>query len=300
MGSTVPARMGALYATLAAQPRALFATHNIMDGLRLRSLLRHYADLRPYSVVALCIQENKPGHAEQIADTLGQGYRAHYDAGAPRLATVYDSGALVLRESEVLELPKIDTIPLWQRLYIASAEPEQKHASLMRFERADTHSPLLMANFHLDAAGTNQHRGNQLLTICRALGRHWAPGTAVVACGDTNAFSFSRWRASAALRRMLAPLENELGALDVGAAEDRNTHFFWRANEPKLGQRIAVFFGQFGVDFPCRYDVLCTNLDVLDHGQVETLDSDHDLVYATVAWRRGLHDDVSVHCPSGS
>mmetsp|Transcript_17398 Transcript_17398/g.44991 ORF Transcript_17398/g.44991 Transcript_17398/m.44991 type:complete len:284 (+) Transcript_17398:51-902(+) len=278
---------GVVRATLAARAGALFATHNIMDGLRLPGLLRHYAELATQHghVAALCIQENKPGHAEEIAATLGGRYRAHHDLGAPRLATVYDADALTLHCSEVIDLPKIDVIPTWQRLYIASPEPEQKHASLLRFERTDNKRPLLLANFHLDAAGTNHHRGRQLHTICCALRRHWGPATAVIACGDTNAFSFDRRRASAALRRMLAPLEHELGAMDVGADQDRNTHYFWRANEPKLGQRIAVFFGQFGVDFPCRYDVLCTNLEVLEHGQVETLDSDHDLVYARVAWK---------------
>lgn len=83
---------------------------------------------------------------------------------------------------------------------------------------------------------------------------------------------------------MLTPLAAECGLVDVGAECERDNHFFKRAREPKLGQRLAVFFGRLGVDFPRRYDVVCTDLPVAEHGQVEAADSDHDIVWARVRW----------------
>mmetsp|Transcript_16466 Transcript_16466/g.41988 ORF Transcript_16466/g.41988 Transcript_16466/m.41988 type:complete len:309 (-) Transcript_16466:40-966(-) len=268
----------------------LLATHNTMDGLRLGGLLPLYACLQRHAAVGvLCLQENQPGHADVVASTLGGHYRATCDAAAPRLATVYDSRLLRHKGTRVLPLPLLLEVPLWQRLY-AATEPEQKHAALLVFERVDTGAPLLVANFHLDAAGTNVHRGQQLRFVCDALAADQrvraAAGArvAALACGDTNSFSFRRALASRALRAMLRPLQTECGLVDVGAAEDRDNHFFKRAREPKLGQRIAVFFGQFGVDFPCRYDVVCTNLPVVAHGQVEAADSDHDIVWVAIDW----------------
>jgi hypothetical protein len=264
-----------------------------MDGLWLDGLLPLYAGLQaiasPGIVGMLCIQEHQLGHADRIAGALGPCYRSTFEPAAPRLATIYDSRRLRLVSSRVIDLPRLSEVPLWQRLY-AAVEPEQKHAALLGFERVDNGAPFLVANFHLDAAGTNVHRGEQLSVVreglasdARALSHAGAQVKALV-CGDTNAFSFRRRLASRALRGMLRPLEEQCGLIDVGAADDRVNHFFKRAREPKLGQQIAVFFGQFGVDFPCRYDVLCTDLHVRAHGQVDTADSDHDIVWATVDW----------------
>lgn len=269
-------------------------THNTMDGLRLAGLLPLYSRLQRVSGVpvgVLCIQENKPGHADAIAAALGASHRATCDATAPRLATVYDSHLLRHVHTRVVRLPCLLAIPYWQRFY-ASTEPEQKHAALLKFERIDDGAELLVANFHLDAAGTNAHRAEQLRAVSDALvvdkSSRAAAGARVhsVACGDTNAFSFRRALASAALRDMLRPLEASCGLIDVGAADDRDNHFFSRAREPKLGQRLAVFLGRFGVDFPRRYDVVCTDLPVVAHGQIEAADSDHDLVWAAVEWPR--------------
>lgn len=281
-----------------ARRQVLLASHNIMDGLRMDGLLPLYARLHeraaPGAVGLLCIQEHQPGVADAIARALGPTYRAAVDGRAPRLATVYDTRWLRLAHSRVLNLPLLDKVPLWQQLY-AATEPEQKHAALLRFDRAaGGGGAMLVANFHLDAAGTNTHRANQLCAVADALAaeRHalvpvGAPAGAAfaraVACGDTNCFSFVRARSARWLGEMVRPLER-LGLRDLAADDDLDNHFFKRAREPKLGQRIAVFFGQFGVDFPCRYTVLCTDLPALAHGQVEAVDSDHDIVWANVGF----------------
>lgn len=270
----------------------LVGTHNTMDGLRLDGLLPLYARMqqaRGAPVALLCIQENKPGHADAIAAALGASHAATCDARAPRLAAVYDSRLLRHVCTRIVHLPRLLSVPYWQRFY-ASTEPEQKHAALLGFERVGDGAELLVANFHLDAAGTNSHRAAQLRAVRDALlaerGSRAAAGAHVrtIACGDTNAFSFRRSLASAALRDMLRQLESGCGLVDVGAAADRDNHFFSRAREPKLGQRLAVLFGGLGVDFPRRYDVVCTDLPVLEHGQVEAADSDHDIVWAALAW----------------
>mmetsp|Transcript_8669 Transcript_8669/g.23839 ORF Transcript_8669/g.23839 Transcript_8669/m.23839 type:complete len:359 (-) Transcript_8669:39-1115(-) len=273
-------------------PRLVFATHNTMDGLLLPLLLDNYARLtddaedRGARLATVCLQENRPGHAERVATTLGRGYRAYVHPIAPRLATIYDADLLRLEGVKEVSLPRLGAVPLWQRLYVAKYLPERKYATLLRFKRFADGAPILLANFHLDAAGTNAHRAEQLAAVSEAMrvAMLLEPSAAAVACGDTNVFSFQRARASAALTSMLRQLHRDCGMVDVAAAADRDTHFFRRANEPKLGQRIAVFFGHLGVDFPCRYDVVCTSLPLVCEGQVETPDSDHDLVWAEVEW----------------
>ena len=82
---------------------------------------------------------------------------------------------------------------------------------------------------------------------------------------------------------MLESLHREHGARDVHVDQPRDNHFFARAHEPRIGQRIAVAVGRVGVDFPRRYDVICSSLPVVARGMVTTPASDHDLVWAQVS-----------------
>lgn len=264
-----------------------------MDGIALPALLERYRRLpelaSPGRVAAICLQENKGDHAQKVASALGSTFRTEVHPTAPRLAVVYDSTVVRPRDksSEVLLLPKLDVVPLWQRAYTSST-PEQKYAVVTTFDMWDEGSmaSLILANCHLDSAGTNVHRGNQLSVVRATLGRRLEgmerADTRLLLCGDTNCFSFFRPLASAALTHMLEPFADKLGMRDVGAAEDLDTHFFARAREPKFGQRIAVAVGHVGIDFPCRYDIICTDMEVVGHGQERCWESDHDLVWASV------------------
>ena len=77
----------------------------------------------------------------------------------------------------------------------------------------------------------------------------------------------------------------ETHASDVHAAAPEPTHYFARADEPKIGQRIAVALGRLGVDFPRRYDVIAASSRAIAAGCIETPKSDHDLVWADLSMR---------------
>ncbi len=138
-----------------------------------------------------------------------------------------------------------------------------------------------MVNFHLDTAGHNTNRAAQLRAIAMALEPR--RDHSLIACGDTNCFSFDAAQADRDLAGMLEPLARRHGALDAHAgAAARVTHFFARAHEPSLGHRIAVAFGRLGVDFPRRYDILAAAPPAMAAGTVVTPESDHDLVWAAL------------------
>ena len=80
---------------------------------------------------------------------------------------------------------------------------------------------------------------------------------------------------------MLAPLRQRHGAHDAHAAAPAPTHFFARADEPKLGHQLAVMVGRLGLDLPRRYDVVCAAPRAVEaRGRVRTPSSDHDCVWA--------------------
>ena len=271
----------------------------------------------------LCVQETIAPC--RIAAALGHSFSVASNAGDPRLAIVYDRSRLrPVCVPELLPLPRLTAVPAWQRLY-TSGMPEQKYALISTFAiklssrrrlpssrrsrqyryklgrqiqpRARTRRPcpahnLMLVNFHLDAAGDNAHRAAQLKAITMALTERSGllDGTcrgapSLIACGDTNAFSFDAAEAGAQLTHMLTPLCQTHDAVDAHGPKAPPTHFFARANEPnKLGQQIAVAAGRMGIDFPRRYDVVVSSLPVRRSGNVTTEESDHDLVWATLSF----------------
>eukprot|EP00962_Isochrysis_galbana_P018504 scaffold5340_cov131-Isochrysis_galbana.AAC.8 len=262
----------------------LVATHNMMQGLFARHLLPSYARLhRERGVGVLCLQECSSRIAAQVLGTLGSRFCVLRLAAAPELAVVYDRTRLRPRRSRALALPRLTNVPLWQRVY-TSGSPQQRWALVARFAlRRLTHGQrrgLTVANFHLDAAGDIPHRERQMRALAHALPvSRRAP---LVACGDTNAFTWRVAKAEPALARVLRPVAARHAARDARAADCAATHFMSRAREPKLGHRIAVVAGQFGVDLPRRYDVVCASAAVVESGVIDTPASDHNLVWARV------------------
>jgi hypothetical protein len=61
-----------------------------------------------------------------------------------------------------------------------------------------------------------------------------------------------------------------------------DTHYFARANEPKVPQQVVVAAGRLGLDLPGVFDVVATNMQVLDRHHWTIASSDHDCVAATV------------------
>jgi len=218
-------------------------------------------------------QEHVPKAGTRIASALGPSFGVALHQAAPRLAIVYDRSRLSLRRLTAITLPRLQRVPLWQRTY-SSAAPEQKHALVANFS-----PPLTMVNFHLDAAGDNEHRTAQLRAFASALPLARTP---LVACGDTNAFTLRRSDAEAALASVLRPLHLRHNTRDARAKQPIDTHFFARANEPRFGQRLAVTLGLVGIDMPRRYDVICSNIPMPETGQLCTPASDHDLVWASL------------------
>lgn len=298
------------------------ASHNIMDGVHMNALLEQYArfsasqPIQSYSrsqagLSVLCMQEVVPGAAEAAASSLGGGRQGRFVVASckssPRMAIVYDRTMMQLCELQTVPLPLLSHVPLWQRFY-TSGKPEQRLALIGKFQMwphcRRQFAELKIANFHLDAAGDNAHRTAQLRALVSALDSEELPlspvvpalpgrrtalhgrkrRSAVVLCGDTNAFDFDENISEQALHGMLAPVRTRLGAVDAHASIPQATHFFARADEPKLGQRIAVAFGRLGVDFPRRYDIVATSPRCVEAGQLTTPGSDHDLVWAAMAF----------------
>ena len=83
---------------------------------------------------------------------------------------------------------------------------------------------------------------------------------------------------------MIEPLSSKNGAVVIGDY-NKPTHFFSRANEPKLGHQIVYQLGKIGLDVPGCYDVLISNMSEESFGQIDTPDSDHNLVYANFVYK---------------
>lgn len=262
--------------------RLVVATHNLMNGMGLRELLGTYRRLRLTSGLhLLCLQEGIGGAAGKVARCLGRRYAAVCHKGAPRLPIVYDRGLMRPVKLTCVKLPRLDYVPLWQRLYTGA---ELKYGVIARFLTA--RGWLTVVNFHLDAAGENVHRSSQLSCLSRAISSQCGPlrKPPLIACGDTNAFTWQRCHAEPDLRRMLEPLRKDHGAYDAHRHVPQDNHFFSRANEPKIGHRIAVQAGKFGIDFPRRYNIVCSSLPIETRGQITTPASDHDLVWASLRY----------------
>ena len=255
----------------------IVASHNLMSGLRLDGLIADHVGLRDARGLSLlCVQENDvvagARCAPQIAAALGSTYRVLCDPEAPRLAMIYDGALLECRSHEVLELPWLDRLRRFERIYISEGRVVAKHALIAELAPAGG-APVTAVSFHLDTAGTNAHRRRQIAAIAEALDRRGA--TRVAACGDTNAFGWRRQLAE--LAEVLSPLSAR-GDVDPGR---RPTHYFARQCEPGLAHRAVAMLGRAGIDLPCRYDVVCTAV-ARDRGQLVTPDSDHDLVWAEI------------------
>jgi endonuclease/exonuclease/phosphatase family metal-dependent hydrolase len=256
-----------------------------MHGLRLGALIPQYVALRDrQGLDLLCLQENRflgdgdTRPSDLIASALGSDYRVVRHEQSPGLAFVHDARTLACEAHAIEPLPLLARLTPFERLYIRGGQTKQKYALLAELHPTGAQAPFAAACFHLDTAGGNPHRAAQVQAIAAALRARNLHG-AFVACGDSNAFAWRRQ--PEALQRLLAPLA-ALGATDP---ETRPTHYFARQNEGKFVHQTGVLLGMLGLDLPCRYDVVCTNLPVSERGQVETPDSDHDLVWARVDLR---------------
>jgi endonuclease/exonuclease/phosphatase family metal-dependent hydrolase len=261
------------------------ATHNVMHGRRLEALVPQYLDLRDrQGLDLLCLQEDRflGGEAGArpsalIAAALGDSYHVVRDDGARGLALILDGRRLSCAESGIIPLPRLASLSWFERRYIVDGKAKQKHA--LWAQLAAHGAPAFSAvSFHLDTAGGQRQRAAQTGALAGALAERGFHQR-LVACGDTNAFSWRRGRRT--LDALLAPFA-AFGAADP---ETRPTHHFARQNEPMIPHRIGVALGKIGLDIPLRYDVVCTNLAATERGQVVAPGSDHDLVWARLLLR---------------
>lgn len=263
----------------------MVASHNLMHGVRLESLIPHHLALRQAEGLdLLCLQEDRyvvagPAPVERPSDriqaALGERYRVVRQDDCPGLAFIYDEATLRCASQEVVPLPRLQSLSWFEKLYILGGRTKQKYVLLASMQPVSGAPAFTAACFHLDTAGGNVHRRAQVRALAEVL-RARGLERRLVACGDTNAFAWRRQRA--ALDALLAPL-TELGAVDPGSGP---THFFARQNEPKVLHRIGVLLGKLGLDLPGRYDVVCANLPAPRRGQIATPGSDHDLVWAAL------------------
>jgi len=257
----------------------LVASHNLMHGRRLETLLPKYLQLRAREGLdVLCVQEDvatlKGRLSERIAESLGARYTVVRE-DQPGLALICDSDRVTCTGASLVELPMLPSLSWFEKLYIAGGKARPKYALFAELRPRGQQTSFGVVSFHLDTAGCNTHRLRQVETIAEALcERGWQHR--FIACGDTNAFSLRSQIAT--LRRVLSPL-SAYGAEDP---EVHPTHWFGRQHEPKFTHRACVALGRLGLDLPRRYDVVCTNLAALARGQLETPGSDHDLLWARV------------------
>jgi endonuclease/exonuclease/phosphatase family metal-dependent hydrolase len=259
----------------------LVASHNVMHGRRLDALLPCYRALRAdEGLDLLCLQEDRflegdPAErpSARIAAALGGDYQIVRDDGAPGLALLIDRRTLAPGEGGIIPLPRLASLSWFERRYIVGGKTKQKHALWATLRARAGDLAFTAVSFHLETAGGHRQRMSQMAALAAALGERNLQGR-LCACGDTNAFS---WRAG---RRQLDSLLAPFAAFGAGDPETRPTHYFARQNEPLVPHRIGVALGKIGIDLPRRYDVVCTNLAASARGQIETLGSDHDLVWA--------------------
>ena len=173
----------------------------------------------------------------------------------------------------IIPLPRLTSLSWFERRYILGGKTKQKHALWAALRAGKDGPPFTAVSFHLDTAGGERQRASQVAALAAALAERGLHRR-LVACGDTNAFSWRRGRRT--LDALLAPL----AAFGAGDPETRPTHHFARQNEPMIPHRIGVALGKIGIDLPLRYDVVCTNLPAVARDQIVTPGSDHDLVWA--------------------
>jgi hypothetical protein len=255
-----------------------------MHAMGLPALIPHYLQLRDArGLDLLCLQENRfvteePDlPSDRIAAALGPDYRVVRDDGCPGLAFVHDSRTLACAPPAIVPLPRLARLTAFERLYVRGGKTKQKYALLAELRPRGGHARFAAACFHLDTAGGNAHRATQVAAIAAALQARNLQG-AFVACGDSNAFAWRRQ--PEALRRLFAPL----AAFGASDPETRPTHRFARQNEGKFIHQMGVLLGKLGIDIALRYDVVMTNLAATERGQVDTPASDHDLVWAALAF----------------
>ena len=269
------------------------ASHNIMHGVFLDDLIRRYEKLaneRPFDI--LCLQENvacdpaatalsgkvrQSTHADLIASALVD-FRAIWLPESPALATLVRR-RLEVQESFLIPLPRLAQLNWFERLYIRGGKTKQKYAQVTR--ATDGGQALCIVNFHLDTAGNNQHRQAQVRAVADTLVARGITQR-IVACGDTNAFTWHRRQGHQVTAQLMAPLHAIGSAACQGNIEA--THYFARQREALLTHRLMTLLGRLGLDHPLPYDVICTDLPVSNCDKVTTEESDHDLVFAQIDW----------------
>jgi hypothetical protein len=199
------------------------------------------------------------------------------------MGMVVDAHHWSIEKDELVELPRSESVSWIDRSYLQGGTISRRHAQVVELKPRSGGATVAVVNFHLQTAGTGdagtEMRRQQIEAIAQLVERA-GYGQRIVACGDTNAFSWPWKKQGRTLQYILEPL-TRLGAIDPGGSGP--THFFGRQNEPKLTHRVGVILGRAGLDLPMRYDVICTSLPVLDRGHTTTPDSDHDLIWARLA-----------------
>jgi endonuclease/exonuclease/phosphatase family metal-dependent hydrolase len=264
----------------------VIASHNLMRGTHIDALAAHHRGLRERTGLdVLCLQEARREpcgtlQVRRLARALGDWADVIEGDPVHGVALVYDRTRLRLVQHETFLLPRFERMNAFERRVLLDDRPAQIEALLAVFEAQDEQS-FAVVDFHLDTVGGTPHRRAQVDAIARRL-RADGLASRVVACGDTNAFAVaSRWQPRT-LADILAPL-SALGMRDEGTAA---THWFARQDEPGWLHYLVRSMARLGLEIPSRYDVICTDLPTLAHGRVETVESDHDLVWAELSLAR--------------
>lgn len=266
-----------------AERELTVVTHNVMRGFTIDKLLATYRQLQTRAGLGLLLlQEAEAKHGEKVAQALGPpGAFRHVTREG--LSIIYDARRFRLRgEPELVELPLVEKLEGFEKIYVNrnGGKPEQRFALVGVLDPVDGGEPVVVANFHLDAAGKNTHRRRQLDAVVARLKERGLVHR-IIAAGDTNAFVFGRARSQLAiLRDMLGPLR-ELG---VEEPDLRPTHAFAFSLDPTVVHKFGRALGFVSLDLRHKFDVLATSLEIVDQAVLRTVLSDHFLVLKSVRY----------------
>jgi endonuclease/exonuclease/phosphatase family metal-dependent hydrolase len=266
------------------------ASHNTMHGVFLEALIDQYQTLvQQHELDVLCLQENvalpnstaksfptgQPvwTQAELVRERLGD-FKCVCLAECPGLATLLRN-SITVHDAFLIHLPRLARLRWFERLYIRGGKAKQKYALATVVGNAA--APITIVNFHLETAGSNLHRTKQVAAIAHALAGKGIVQR-VIACGDTNAFTWSRNAGARVTAEIMRPLHETANAIPRGNISA--THYFGRQNEDLVTHRLLTALGKIGIDHPLPYDVICTDLDARYCDKLSTPASDHDLVFA--------------------
>ncbi len=275
-------------------------THNIMrtDAGYPLDFVAHYRELqeelgRPIDI--LFLQENRiypltqTWPADHIAALLGARgqYRAFFDRGGvlhtpsgiediqptfPDPVIIWNTERLHATQWLLAPIPRVYRYD-WMGRRFATDTPVQRLIAAMQFLLKDEGLVFGAASIHLDTWNGNGHKRRQLLAAADAVRNRFRDEKIIIA-GDTNIFG-PLYLPIKRLQR--AELRRILRDAGIGDPQTEQTHHLTRIPGFSESHKRLIRIAERA---EAKLDIVASDMRSIDHGVVETLESDHDLVWS--------------------